>query len=260
MRAKRVYISIGKIKDIVMGIEKAGLQLGKEIIAWTRTSGKSLLATRPVKVNTAGLRLAPPLEGDVVQINKTIQKRAGTILNTRTGLQEPITFSDLPTEMKKTEMYELTAYNQNNDSIGRVSFKKLLRRKEAPVLYIEYFGTAGGYKGIGSEMIRKLVHLSKTLGMEGRIKLEACTGSIPPRFQFKGCSDKCKTSAVIQYKKMGFNADKWTERTLQEEMASGGNGIIRATTATGLEYNRDIFGAVEMDLSEGAIKKYLQDI
>ena len=95
MRAKRVYISIGKIKDIVMGIEKAGLQLGKEIIAWTRTSGKSLLATRPVKVNTAGLRLAPPLEGDVVQINKTIQKRAGTILNTRTGLQEPITFRNV---------------------------------------------------------------------------------------------------------------------------------------------------------------------
>lgn len=52
---------------ISMGIEKAGIQLGKEIIAWTRTSGKSLLTTRPVKVNTAGLRLAPKLEGDVVQ-------------------------------------------------------------------------------------------------------------------------------------------------------------------------------------------------
>lgn len=32
-----------------MGIEKAGLQLGKEIIAWAR-NGKSLLATRPVKI------------------------------------------------------------------------------------------------------------------------------------------------------------------------------------------------------------------
>lgn len=69
-----------------------------------------------------------------------------------------------------------------------------------------------------------------------------------------------KTSAVIQYKKMGFNADKWTEETLKEEMASGGNGIMRATTVDGVEYNRDIFGAVEMDLGEDAIKRYLEGI
>lgn len=49
-----------------MGIEKVGLQLGKEITAWTR-SGKSLLATTPVKINTAGLRLAPQIEKDVVE-------------------------------------------------------------------------------------------------------------------------------------------------------------------------------------------------
>ncbi len=52
-----------------MGIEKAGLQLGKEIIAWAR-NGKSLLATRPVKINTTGLKLGPQLESDVVQISK----------------------------------------------------------------------------------------------------------------------------------------------------------------------------------------------
>lgn len=43
-----------------MGIEKIGASIAKEIIAWTRTSGKSLLATRPVKVNTKGLKYAPP--------------------------------------------------------------------------------------------------------------------------------------------------------------------------------------------------------
>lgn len=52
-----------------MGSEKAGMQLGKEIIAWTR-SGKSLLATSPVKINMAGLRLAPQLEDDVVQVSR----------------------------------------------------------------------------------------------------------------------------------------------------------------------------------------------
>lgn len=53
-----------------MTLGKFGTILGKEIIAWTRTSSKSLLAIRPIKVNTAGLRLAPQLEGDVVQISK----------------------------------------------------------------------------------------------------------------------------------------------------------------------------------------------
>lgn len=47
----------------------AGLTLGKEIIAWTRT-GKSLLATRPVKVNIEGLKYVPKLKGDVVQISQ----------------------------------------------------------------------------------------------------------------------------------------------------------------------------------------------
>jgi len=51
-----------------MGIEKAGLQLGKEIIAWART-GKSLLATTPVKINTAKLKFVPQLEGNIVEIS-----------------------------------------------------------------------------------------------------------------------------------------------------------------------------------------------
>ena len=51
-----------------MGLEKIGTTTCKEIIAWVRTgANKSLLATRPVKVNTDGLRLASKLEGDVVQ-------------------------------------------------------------------------------------------------------------------------------------------------------------------------------------------------
>lgn len=39
-----------------MGLEKVGTTIGKEIIAWTRTSGsKNLLATKPVKVNPKSL-------------------------------------------------------------------------------------------------------------------------------------------------------------------------------------------------------------
>ena len=47
-----------------------GTTIGKEIIAWTRTSGsKSLLATRPVKINTCGLKLAP-LKTDTIHISR----------------------------------------------------------------------------------------------------------------------------------------------------------------------------------------------
>lgn len=51
---------------------KAGLNLGKEIIVWTR-SGKNLLAMRPVKVNIKGLKLAKPLETDTVTLTKNIE-------------------------------------------------------------------------------------------------------------------------------------------------------------------------------------------
>lgn len=48
-----------------MGLEKIGT-LSKEIIALTHTSGKSLLATRPVKVNISELKLAPQLYKDTL--------------------------------------------------------------------------------------------------------------------------------------------------------------------------------------------------
>lgn len=241
-----------------MGYEK-GITLGNEIIAWTRTGCKSLLATRPVKVNVAGLRYAQKLEGDVVQVNKTISKRAGTILNIKTRLQEPITFSELPKEMKIDDfsVYNMSAYNSNKERIGEVSFKL---KEKLSCLYIQYFGTSGDYKGIGSEMIRKLVQLSDKLGMGGRIRLEACTGSIPPGFRFNGVADKCKTSAVIKYKKMGFNANsERVNNKIMKEIAAGGNGIETIESTYG-KRTYDIFGATNMHLSENAIKRYLEEI
>ena len=54
-----------------MGLEKVGTTFGKELIAWTRTSGsKSLLTTKPMKVNTSGLKYAPKLEGDIVNLSR----------------------------------------------------------------------------------------------------------------------------------------------------------------------------------------------
>ena len=55
-----------------MGLEKAGLKL---INAWAKTSERSLLATRPVKVNIEGLRLASQLESDVVNFSTEINNQ-----------------------------------------------------------------------------------------------------------------------------------------------------------------------------------------
>lgn len=57
-----------------MALEKTGLNLGKEIIAWTRTSGKSLIATRPVKINLSDLKLEQPIKTDIVQLSTNIGK------------------------------------------------------------------------------------------------------------------------------------------------------------------------------------------
>lgn len=51
-----------------MVLEKVGTTFAKEITAWA--SGKSLLTMKPVKVNTAGLKLAPQLNTDIVQFSK----------------------------------------------------------------------------------------------------------------------------------------------------------------------------------------------
>lgn len=54
-----------------MGIGKIGTAIGKEIIAWTRTSGsKSLLEARPIKINTCNLKYVHKLEKDILEVSQ----------------------------------------------------------------------------------------------------------------------------------------------------------------------------------------------
>ena len=64
-----------------MGFEKVGITLGKEIIAWTRTSGKNLIATKPVKINTCGLKYAPELKSDVFLLKTPAENSPQKILS-----------------------------------------------------------------------------------------------------------------------------------------------------------------------------------
>ncbi|MGN0030456.1 MAG: hypothetical protein ACI37Q_00705 [Candidatus Gastranaerophilaceae bacterium] len=51
-----------------MWLEKTALELGKEFIIQAKNGKRVLAAAKPVKIDTTGLRLAPQLETDVVQV------------------------------------------------------------------------------------------------------------------------------------------------------------------------------------------------
>ena len=63
-----------------MGLEKVGETIGKEIVAWARTSGKSLLTTKPLKVNTCGLRYTHELKSDIFLPTSLTKKTPREIL------------------------------------------------------------------------------------------------------------------------------------------------------------------------------------
>ena len=65
-----------------MGLERIGTNIGKDIIAWTRTSGKSLFITRPEKVNIEGLKFANSLSIDTVQIGNTSLLQKALVIQT----------------------------------------------------------------------------------------------------------------------------------------------------------------------------------
>lgn len=239
-----------------MSLGKIGTTLGKEIIAWTRTGSNGLLATRPVKANTVELKLAPKLESDVVQLSKTINKKPGTVLNIKTGKVEPITIEEA--YINRSDALE--AINIEGKTIGRMSYKfpeefGYLYPPDKPSLYLDYIGTHGDYKGIGTELVRKLVQTSKDLGFDGRVRLTPMTGSIPLQFQLPGFYNKCeKSSAAIQYKKMGFKAyNEEIDKLLEQELALGGKGFT-------FKANGEIAGdkfTYPMYLPENMIQKYL---
>lgn len=90
-----------------MGMGKIGTVMGKEVIAWTRTvANKSLLATKPVKVNIEGLKLAPNIKTDTLSISS----EQGFYLKYKNKLKSLVTDKDgnfIYREKDKTELIEI---------------------------------------------------------------------------------------------------------------------------------------------------------
>lgn len=120
-----------------MGFEKIGVNISKEIIAWTRTSGKSLLATRPVKVNIQGLKYVPQFEKDVVQLSKNdylanIRKLALNDKDTKI-LENLLADNESYTPLEQSILTELRQkFNQivNRPDVNLDELRNLLSGKE----------------------------------------------------------------------------------------------------------------------------------
>lgn len=120
-----------------MGFEKIGVNISKEIIVWTRTSGKSLLATRPVKVNIQGLKYVPQLEKDVVQLSKNdylanIRKLALNDKDTKI-LENLLADNESYTPLEQSILTELRQkFNQivNRPDVNLDELRNLLSGKE----------------------------------------------------------------------------------------------------------------------------------
>lgn len=53
-----------------MMLQKAGINAGKEIVAWVKAGNKSSLVLKPIQVNIQTLKLSAPLSKDAVDISK----------------------------------------------------------------------------------------------------------------------------------------------------------------------------------------------
>lgn len=97
-----------------MALGKIGTTIGKEIIAWTKTSGsKSLLATKPIKINSYELMYAKNLKGDVVQFSNQ-NKNFSVVSSNKTN-----------SWLKKNPFYEIFNVFNKKIYLAKNGFPKL---------------------------------------------------------------------------------------------------------------------------------------
>ena len=232
--------------------------LADDVARYLRACGKrSILECKPLqgKINIEGLKYQPKLFNDVFCYNAPPLKTPETVLNLKTNSVEKITFSELPEVIKENYDYRISAYNIQGEKIGCAKIIPCVTNKGKETFWLDYIGTSNDYKGVGTEMIRKIVKESKRAGYHGNIDLSACTGSVPWEYQFNGFIEKCEScSAAIKYHKMGFRSYvKSYSEFIAEELRIGGNGLRKG------KYGFvDILNSAPMYLSDEAIKKYLQ--
>ncbi len=166
-----------------------------------------------------------------------IKRKPGTILNKKTGLQEPIDIDRCSVDMTNLEQnggYHLSACNIEGETIGLVQLERdpmfFVRKPDKQALHIRYFATNPDYKGVGTEMLRQIINISRQVGYGGRVTLHASTGGIPREFA-RICKGEINTSCAIKYRKMGFISSESAEITanIDEAIKNGKTGLEKSS-------------------------------
>lgn len=234
--------------------------IGKVINLFVKRDGKlcrSLLSLKPSNVtNFKNLKYS--------SLKVSASPKPVKVLNLKTGTKEVIEIEN--TMVPKTgEHVDISAFNANGDRIGLVrlmdapnnNMYRMLGQPENESLYIDFWATSPDYKGVGKEMLKKIVQISNQSGYYGRVSLLACTGSVPSKFmRICGYQKAQDVACAIKYKKMGFNANMpEIDAKIQEAIAKGDSGLI--TQLSGLGKGKRDTLTTSMYLSDEAIRKYL---
>ena len=100
-----------------MGFEKIGVNIGKEVIAWTSSFGKNLLASRPVKINTQDLKYVPEFIEDSVNFSAEALKKLREQKNIFSKLE-----TDLINMIKSGKVEDVKVIDKNGVYANNLKF------------------------------------------------------------------------------------------------------------------------------------------
>lgn len=104
-----------------MGMEKIGVNICKEILAWTKTGSNGLLATKPVKINTCGLTYTPNVVDSVCFTNPIAA--INTLLKSNYGIKSEIINPDIGQKVLST-VEDFVKINKNNKLFKDLTIKQ----------------------------------------------------------------------------------------------------------------------------------------
>lgn len=266
-KAYNKQIKIFNYADGLVDGKKDGVISEDEILAYDKNEKtKKTWKTIGFVAASIGLAVASYFIFKKVKGCKSlINNNVPTALNTKTGKAEQIIIDDITSIPTDGRHIDISAYNSLGNEIGLVrlkadptnEFKRFMGETGQDCLLIDYWATSPEYKGVGKEMLKKIVHISKESGYEGRVSLQACTGSIPQKFMnICGYGKVQDVSCAIKYKKMGFNAiNPDFDAKICQAIFNGESGLVVQQNGFGNGL-RDAL-TCKMELSFDAIKKYL---
>jgi len=202
-------------------------------------------------------------KGLVSSFKTSMSGNKRTVLNLKTGKKEILDFfgdfAERTFSPAKGVEHEFMDALINDKVVGKVEVTSGLAaglRANLPELYlmgenslcINFLATSPDYKGVGRELVRKVVQLSQKLGFNGQVDLHCDTGRVPSHFMSVCGIDKCRVSSALKYRKMGFAS------VIPEQ-----NSLIDATIkngGTGMRKGNDLLSCT-LHLPDDVIKNYL---